>query len=98
MKVVHRARLLMAKVVDVPDDLWKRYNEPATDEEADKASEELQDLMTKEGISYAGEEIEEVDDEWYDPITPTVALPHETFGELDARIAREMKEAEEDGE
>jgi hypothetical protein len=68
VKVIHRARVMLSKVVDVPDDLWNRYQHPASDEEAEAASEELDALITEKGISTNAEEVEEVEDEWYDAV------------------------------
>jgi hypothetical protein len=58
----------MSREVEVPDDLWKRFNEPASDAEAAAAQEELSEFMTKNGIRLNAEDLEKVEDEWYDDV------------------------------
>jgi hypothetical protein len=66
VKILHRARVVLQKEVDVPDELWKRHQELEPDQPGyDAAHDELSDLMSREGITYDLGQLEEVDDEWY---------------------------------
>ena len=68
MKVMHRVRAVLAKEVEIPDQLWKRYQEPTDDLDAEAASDELDDIMSRHGVNLPMEDVVEVEDEWYDEI------------------------------
>jgi hypothetical protein len=68
MKVVQILKVQMMKTVEVPDELWRRFNEPVDDAEADKAQEELAELMRRDGVQIPKDVEWDHEDEWYDPV------------------------------
>lgn len=66
VRVIHRSRVMLAKTVEVPRELWEAYNR---DECSEADQDRMNDYMSKHGV-YAGEDVEEVEDEWYDEVKP----------------------------
>lgn len=66
-RVIHRVSCMLSKEVEIEDGLWKRFNEG---EEA--AQDEVNDFMSKHGVNLPMEDVEEVQDEWYDEIKEVV--------------------------